>query len=165
MTRHSPPCLSLSSSSSSRGFSLIEVMMSAVMVGIIGAGALSLVSHTSRSGADERKRALATADATATIDRIAQLVGVAGSHGGAPRLCELLEATGGPLAGGDSPIGFCPERSAANIPIASGLKRAVDIAAVDVDGVQAFRVTVTVTGPGLLNPAVVGTILPIAGAP
>lgn len=148
-----------------RGFSLIEAMMSAALVGVLGAGALSLVSHVFSRGADERQRALGIADATASLDRVAQLVGVSASFGGAARLCELLEATGGPLAGGTTPTGICPERAATNIPIAgTRLKRAVNITAIDFDGVPGFQVIVTVSGAGLARPIVLTTALAIGGA-
>jgi Tfp pilus assembly major pilin PilA len=82
-----------------RGFSLIEAMVSAAMVGILGAGSIALVTHVTTQGAEGRLRALATADALSTVEEITQLVGVAAAHGGSRRFCELAAATGGPLAG------------------------------------------------------------------
>lgn len=147
-----------------RGFTLIEAMISAAMVGILGAGALSLVTHVTTQSGEERLRALAVADATATVERLTQLVSVASTHGGAIRFCELVEGAGGPLSGGDAPVGVCPERSAANIPIAGArLRRAVTLSAVDIDGVQGFRIVVTITGVSLRRPVVFSTILPISG--
>ncbi len=148
-----------------RAFSLIETMVSAALVGILGSGALSLASHVFSRGADERQRALATADATATIDRISQLVSVAAPHGGAPRFCELLATTGGPLEGGAAPTGTCPERSSSNIPVAgTRLKRAVTILSSNFGGSGAYVVTVTVTGPSLAKPVVLTSMLAIGGS-
>ncbi len=148
-----------------RAFSLLEVMVSAAMVGLLGAGALSLVTHVGRETGDERNRALATADAIATVERITRLVSVASAHGGGARLCELLEAAGGPFAGGDAPAGVCPERSVTNVPVegATTLRRAVTLTKVDIDGAPAFRIVVTITGPAMRLPVVFTTIVPIAG--
>jgi hypothetical protein len=147
-----------------RGFSLIEAMTATAMVGVLGAGSIALVTHVTNQGAENRLRALATADAIGAVERTTQLVSVAAAHGGRNRFCELVRAPGGPLAGGDEPAGVCPFLTASNIPVpGSVLRRTVDLVDVTIDGAPALRVVATVTGGDLRRPLVFSTLLPLAG--
>jgi type II secretory pathway pseudopilin PulG len=141
-----------------RAFSLLEMMVCAALVGLMGAGSLSLTSFLLAKTAEERAHALAVADAQSTLDRIGSLVAVAGAHGGKARFCELL----GPLAGGGAVSGTCPTRTVSDIPVpGSKLKRAVNIASFVLDGVNGFQLEVTISGNPLRAPLSLRTVLPI----
>lgn len=152
--------------SSVRAFSLLEVMMACAMVGLLGAGAMSIVHIAGNQTAASRQRARATSDALSTIDRVFSSLGAFDPASGPTKLCELLESADGPMATTTpaTASGTCPHRIVAGIPIGNGLQRRVEVAPTTVGAVSGQTVTVIITGDGLDKPVSLSTQLVIPGA-
>ena len=131
-----------------RGFSLVEVMIAAAVLSLIGAGVVQTLQFVARSNNDSRVRATAAVEAKATLDRVAMVRAGARSVGAdQQQVCDMLEAAGGPMDAttGGTASGTCPFRTVENIPTgAPGLRRTVAISNEPFGRSDGLRVTVTV---------------------
>lgn len=130
------------------GFSLVEVMVAAAVLSLIGAGVVQTMQFVARSNNDSRVRATAAVEAKATLDRVAMVRAGARSVGAdATQVCAMLEAAGGPMDAttGGTASGTCPYRTVANIPTGvPGLRRTVAISEESFGRSSGLRVTVSV---------------------
>jgi prepilin-type N-terminal cleavage/methylation domain-containing protein len=131
-----------------RGFSLIEVMVAAAVLGLIAAGVVETLRTVARVNADARMRAAAAVEVRATLDRVAMMRAGARSVGASPeQICSLLEAAGAPMDAttGGQASGTCPQRTVRLIPTSqTGLLRTVSLREELFGRTQGLRVTVTV---------------------
>jgi prepilin-type N-terminal cleavage/methylation domain-containing protein len=132
-----------------RGFSLVEVMVAAAVLGLIATAVVQTLGFVARSNNDARVRTTAAVEAKATLDRIALMRAGARSVGAdAAQVCALLEAADGPMDAtnrGGTASGTCPYRKVANIPTGQpGLRRTVEISEEPFGRATGLRVTVTV---------------------
>lgn len=147
-----------------RGFSMIEVMISSAIVGLIGAGAMTVAVQAGREAGHERSRTVAIADAQSTVDRIYNAAGVVAAYGGATRLCQFLSSSGAPMdvTGGGTLSGTCPNRTATNMPVAGTvLRRTVAMSSITFGSGTATQVVVTISGGRLMHDVVLKTVLPL----
>lgn len=94
-----------------RGFSLIETMIAAALLGVIAAAVVMVLSFASREAGGSRLRTIAATNARETLDRIHFAVQVAGHHGfDDTALCSLLTSPGAPMddASPATVTGACP---------------------------------------------------------
>ena len=146
-----------------KGLTLLEVMVSAAIVGIMGAGALSLLSHLYKEEASNRLKAIALADASLTLDRIVNSATVAAGFSQATTFCQLLQAANNPMDGG-TVSGTCPELVSVNAPVAgSGGQLTRDVTITKQSG-DLYDVVIQVHGERLLYPVTLKTSVSV-GAP
>ncbi len=148
------------------GFSLIEVMIAAALLGLIGAGVLTSITFAQQEAARTRARTYASSDAQTVIDRMLVLSGVARAAGAAGGdtttvLCNLFKAAGGPMdvsGGGTLTVNSClttpgPSLTATNIPLTrSSLRRTVSVVPETLGIKPGLRITVRVSGGQLPPP-------------
>jgi prepilin-type N-terminal cleavage/methylation domain-containing protein len=147
------------------GFSLIETMIAAALLGLIGAAVATVLSFAAREAGQSRLRTIASANARETLDRVAQTVRLAEHHRMTDAgLCALLEYAAGPMdkAAPATQAGACPNRTIGNIAIPGTLiRRQVQITALaaNANEPRRYQVDVTISGTGLTNPVTARTIV------
>jgi prepilin-type N-terminal cleavage/methylation domain-containing protein len=154
------------SGETARGFSLLEVMISVALVGLIGAGAFTVVSVTTDLTTAARARAAASSEASATLDRVVNAAAVSSTNGGSAVFCQLVELAGGPMdATAGAASGTCPLRSVANIPVAgTTMTKTVTIADATIGAASGYELSVSISGAGLRAPVLVKTWFVIGGS-
>jgi prepilin-type N-terminal cleavage/methylation domain-containing protein len=150
-----------------RGFSLVEVMIAAALLGLIGAGSLSAIQFAQAESGRTRARTVASSDAQTTIDRILNISVAATNAAGLvatqteadTMLCSLLTASGGPLettGGGTLSVSSCPTLTVTGVPVSNtSLKREVSIVPITLGTSTGLEVKVRVSGGQLPSPGFV----------
>lgn len=149
----------------SRGFSLIETMIAAALLGLVGAAVATVLSFAARESGLSRLRTIAAAQTRETLERVAHSVRLAQHHGIADAdLCALLEGSGGPMdaSAPATTLGACPDRTVSGIPV-PGTQLAVQasITVIPAAGTvpRRYSIIVTVDGGELPAPISASTII------
>lgn len=144
----------------SRGFSLVEAMISAAILALSAAGVVTMLTYTVGEAGKTRIRTIAASDAVETLDRVQAIMSVANRHSLTDaQLCTALKEASGPLstANGGTVAGTCPALTATNLGVGTtSLTRDVTLVQEDIAvGKPGLVVTVTIRSPSLSSPVVV----------
>ncbi|MDP2339880.1 MAG: hypothetical protein Q8O67_02895 [Deltaproteobacteria bacterium] len=143
------------------GFSLLETMVAAGMLGVIAAGLMTTMSFAAGQNARTRQNALASTEAAAAMERFIGILGVATTTARTPaQLCLLLAAGPMSTAAGGTTTGTCPALTLSNAPVqGTAMRKRIDLVEEAVGARPGLKVKITVTGPALLRPLVFTTHL------
>ena len=149
-----------------RGFSLIEVMIAAAILALIGSAVLSTMSFSANAIIKTRMRTFASDDASTQLDRMLIMSGVAtNARATDANRCSLFTAAGGPMDSttGGTVTGACPTTVGTSLAVSgiriagTTLKRKVTLTSALIGTRSGFLISVEVSGPQLPTPIVISS--------